>query len=168
MHRVHLLGAVDRAHTALADHFEQLVGADESTRTVARADWLPGAVRVPRQLIDDPGGRVMSAEQSFDPPAEFDIASTGIIEIARPLIGRTAFNRVQEDFPRSGNVDFHGWASSSRSNKLCEIQGPKVSENGAHAPGGASPSRNCALSQARAYVQCLKALAREIPSKAEA
>ena len=132
-----LLGHEDGAHAALADLLEQLVGADDRAGTLVQAHGLPGAVRVLRQLIDDPGGRGMGAEQGLDPLAQVGIARTGLIEIARPLLGRMALDGVQEDLPGSGECRLSWSPPSFWLQRAMRNPGPKIPKKSrAHDSGG--------------------------------
>jgi hypothetical protein len=90
-----LMGHVDGAHAAFTDPLDQLVRADGHAGAFPDDGRIDGGERSwPRRLVNRAhlGAR---KQQFLDRGAELNIARTGLVQEAGPLLWRVFFNRCQ-------------------------------------------------------------------------
>src|SRR5205814_6415999 len=95
----------------LADLLQQLVGPNE--RTGGFGDLRVMAidlddVRLEEPLVENRVHPLVGPQEGFRPASQLEVPATSEVEVAIPLFGRMAFNRLNVDGADFGWIDRHG------------------------------------------------------------
>ena len=95
LHRLGLLGHVDRAHAPLADRLQELVRADD--RAWAFTIGLIHGRVGPGNSLEEMPRPVVRFEQQFNAMAQLGVVGTSLIQVSSAFFGRLLLDSIHED-----------------------------------------------------------------------
>src|SRR5262249_35089073 len=106
--RLSLLGQVDDAEAALADRFQQLVGADHRAGMLAQRRVIDGHNRAVSRRIQEVARTGAGLEQALHLGPQWSIAGASDVQVILTLACRAQFEGLQEEIVRLWIPARHG------------------------------------------------------------